>query len=134
MKPIEGMKTEPGMNNYVINIDLDKKCPLCGKGGSVNGGLCLECFTKKITGGYKMIGEKTLQEAVNQCAGMVRDHSAQIRDVFNNDGSLSVTLKTTFTVEDGGVGVETEIGFITGRVKDKSYKKTVNEDQEDLGL
>jgi hypothetical protein len=119
---------------YVLNIDLDKKCPLCGKKGSVNGGLCLGCATKKITGGNKMIGAKTLQEAVNQCAGMMRDHSAEIEDVFNNDGSLIVTLKTTFTQEEGGVGVETGIAFVTGKVSDKSFKKTVNEDQEDLGL
>ena len=121
--------------NLILSIDLDKTCQLCGKGGSVNGGLCLKCTTKKLMGGTKtMIGQKTLQEAINQCAGMVSDCSGQINDVFANDGSLSVTLKVTFSQEAGGVGVETEIGFITGKVKEKSYKKTVNEDQEELGL
>ena len=119
---------------YILNIDLDKKCPLCGKKGSVNGGLCLECATKKITGRLKMIGDKTLKEASMQCAGMLRDHAEQIGDVFANDGALAVSLKISLSQEDGGVGVETEIGFITGKVKAKSYKKIVSEGQEELEL
>lgn len=34
--------------NYVVTIDLDKKCAECGKGGAVPNGLCLKCTTKAI--------------------------------------------------------------------------------------
>lgn len=32
-----------------IHINQDEKCPKCGKPGSVNGGLCLECATRRLT-------------------------------------------------------------------------------------
>ena len=33
-----------------ITIDMDKKCPGCGKAGITENGLCLECVAKKIRG------------------------------------------------------------------------------------
>lgn len=33
---------------HLFNIDMDAACPQCGKGGSVNGGLCTKCADKKI--------------------------------------------------------------------------------------
>lgn len=32
-----------------INIDLNKKCAECGKGGALDNGLCLGCTTKAIS-------------------------------------------------------------------------------------
>lgn len=29
-----------------INIDMDRKCAECGKGGAVDSGICLKCTTK----------------------------------------------------------------------------------------
>lgn len=32
-----------------IAIDMDARCPVCGKKGAVNGGLCIECLYVRIT-------------------------------------------------------------------------------------
>lgn len=37
--------------NYKITIDLDAKCPRCGKSGTVNGGPCLNCINKALKNG-----------------------------------------------------------------------------------
>jgi len=31
------------MTVYTLEINLGKNCPKCGKPGSVNGGICLDC-------------------------------------------------------------------------------------------
>ena len=36
------------MTTYKLNIDMDVKCPQCGKGGSVNGGICVKCAHKNL--------------------------------------------------------------------------------------
>lgn len=36
--------------NIQINIDMDKKCPECGKGGATQNGLCLGCISKSMRG------------------------------------------------------------------------------------
>jgi len=35
----------------VINIDLDKKCIRCGRGGATQSGVCLKCISKAIEAG-----------------------------------------------------------------------------------
>ena len=35
-------------NVHTIEINQDKKCIRCGKGGATQGGLCLECVSKRI--------------------------------------------------------------------------------------
>ena len=37
-----------------IEIDMDKKCSDCGKGGACQNGLCLSCVSKRITAKYAM--------------------------------------------------------------------------------
>ena len=59
------------MTTHTLNIDMDAACPQCGKGGSVNGGLCLKCAAKRLIinpkteykGGEMVsgIGEKTIE-------------------------------------------------------------------------
>lgn len=34
--------------NITINVDMDKKCAECRKGGAVENGLCLGCTAKAI--------------------------------------------------------------------------------------
>jgi hypothetical protein len=34
--------------NVTINIDMDKKCAECRKGGAAQNGICLQCMTKAI--------------------------------------------------------------------------------------
>jgi hypothetical protein len=35
------------MTTYTLNIDLDAPCPKCGRPGSVNNGLCLNCANRR---------------------------------------------------------------------------------------
>jgi len=39
------------MSAYQINIDMDKKCSRCGKGGATDGGLCMTCVVKAMKKG-----------------------------------------------------------------------------------
>ncbi len=41
------------MNNkpVIIDIDLDKKCKRCGKGGATQCGVCLSCIAKGVKAG-----------------------------------------------------------------------------------
>jgi hypothetical protein len=36
------------MTNLTINIDMDRKCAECGKGGAADSGLCLTCASKTL--------------------------------------------------------------------------------------
>ena len=36
-----------------FTIDQDAPCPRCGKPGSVNGGLCMECAIKEVNRRWK---------------------------------------------------------------------------------
>lgn len=36
------------MTTYKINIDMDRKCKRCHKGGACENGYCLSCVTKMI--------------------------------------------------------------------------------------
>jgi hypothetical protein len=35
---------------FTLNIDMDKKCAECGKGGATDNGICMKCNTKAISG------------------------------------------------------------------------------------
>jgi uncharacterized OB-fold protein len=34
-----------------IHVNLDKKCSRCGKGGAMQNGICMKCFSKAIKNG-----------------------------------------------------------------------------------
>jgi hypothetical protein len=36
---------------FTINIDLDRECKRCGKGGATDSGYCITCITKRIREG-----------------------------------------------------------------------------------
>lgn len=38
------------MTGLTINVDLDKKCVECGKGGACDSGICLGCISKALHG------------------------------------------------------------------------------------
>ena len=38
------------MTNLNLNINMDKKCHECGKGGAMESGICLECANKAFKG------------------------------------------------------------------------------------
>lgn len=47
------------MKENTFVIDTDKPCPRCGKMGSVNGGLCMECAAKEAERRWKLSDTKT---------------------------------------------------------------------------
>jgi hypothetical protein len=36
---------------FTIEIDMDRKCKRCGKGGATPGGLCMRCITRALKAG-----------------------------------------------------------------------------------
>lgn len=39
------------MKRIVIDVNVDKKCSRCGKGGAMPSGLCMKCAAKAIKNG-----------------------------------------------------------------------------------
>jgi len=59
---------------YNLNINEDEQCPSCGKGGSVNHGLCLSCANKKaklLANG--LIDETTIKTILNTIEEQLRE-------------------------------------------------------------
>ena len=52
------------MSKNVIEINMDKPCARCGKGGATQGGLCLECVSKKII--EKIKSERSAANAIRK--------------------------------------------------------------------
>ena len=51
------------MAMHKININMDKKCIRCGKGGAADGGYCLKCVLKNMKEGkYDHILRKRVGE------------------------------------------------------------------------
>jgi len=49
--------------NLTINIDMDRKCLECGKGGATESGICLGCTCKAISNKpMKSVAGKKVQE------------------------------------------------------------------------
>ena len=42
------------MSDAVININMDKKCAECGKGGATDSGICLNCLARAMNPLHKM--------------------------------------------------------------------------------
>ena len=42
------------MTDIVLNIDMDKKCAECGKGGATDSGICLNCLARAMNPLHKM--------------------------------------------------------------------------------
>ncbi len=64
---------------HQMNIDEDQKCPKCGKGGSVNGGLCLSCGSKKI---QKLIDELTIVAILGSIEKQLKINARQANEVW----------------------------------------------------
>lgn len=59
---------------FTININMDKRCPECGKGGATDNGLCLGCTKKAMDSAAKMKSEngKRVQERWNMVSAKIR--------------------------------------------------------------
>jgi hypothetical protein len=69
------------MTTHLIDIDLNKKCVRCGKGGATQSGYCLECINKNLNEGkYDHLLTKAEKETVTDYARGVVDHVHKIME------------------------------------------------------
>ena len=116
---------------HVLNVDMDAKCPQCGKGGSVNGGLCFRCADKKIKqtiekrkGDKPMvsgIGEKTIQIMQDQARDLIQIHKRKIQAAFYQaeEGKMKVGLSINIQQVGPKLAIETTITYTVEKVSDK---------------
>lgn len=63
---------------YTINIDLDRKCAECGKGGAVDSGICLDCTIKAMgKARLKSPQAKAIRARMEKAAGSVAARAAR---------------------------------------------------------
>ena len=61
------------MANMTININMDRKCHECDKGGATESGICLGCANKALAGKpMKSQAGKMVQERIISDIGMSR--------------------------------------------------------------
>ena len=115
-----------------FSIDMDAKCPQCGKGGSVNGGLCLKCVSNKLLiinpkteyrGGEMIsgIGERTIEAMQKQSADLIETHKRNIQAAFlrAEDGKLKVGISIAIVQAGEKLIVESTITYTVEKVSDK---------------
>jgi len=80
-----------------------------------------------------MIGEKTVSTIKNQVEGLLSDYLIEIDGAFDGEDGLAINFKAQIKPsQDSALIVETGISFVTGRVKDKSDQKVINEVQKEI--
>jgi hypothetical protein len=68
-------KSKRGKYAATLSVDLDKKCPRCGKAGPVNGGPCLKCLSgegNRQARQENLPGTETPLDAVGRAADRFR--------------------------------------------------------------
>lgn len=115
---------------HVFNIDLDAKCPQCGKGGSVNGGLCFECADKKIKQTIEKrresnmidgIGQKAIDQMKQQATNLIEGHKRKLQEVFlrAEDEGMKISLGITLKQVGTRIAVKTTIAYVVEKVGDE---------------
>ena len=61
-----------GVAMFEINVDLDKKCRKCKKGGATENGYCLDCIAKEIKAGRVEHSPPGLEAFVSGALGRKR--------------------------------------------------------------
>jgi phage tail sheath gpL-like len=81
------------------------------------------------------IGTKTIEGAILQIGGLLRDYQRDIDLAFlKADEALPVSLKVTFSPNGKGVAIESEISFTMEKIKAKTGKIAIDEYQYELDL
>ena len=115
-----------------LNIDMDAACPQCGKGGSVNGGLCFRCaegvaerlLILKKQGESEMIsgiGQKAIDMMIKQTGDLINTHKRKIQEAFlqAEDGKMKVGLSVNIMQVGPKLAVETSISYVVEKISDK---------------
>lgn len=80
-----------------------------------------------------MIGEKTVSTIKEQIEGLLNDYLVEIDGAYDDDDGLAINFKAQIKpTDDSALIIETRINFVTGRVKDKSEQKVINEVQKEM--
>lgn len=69
------------MKTNLIDINLDKKCVRCGKGGATQGGYCLKCIIKNMDEGkYDHILTSKQKQTATSFGSMVIDNIGKLME------------------------------------------------------
>jgi hypothetical protein len=117
---------------HTLSIDMEVACPQCGKGGSVEGGLCFRCaegvaerlLILRKQGADNMIsgiGEKTIETMQRQTKDLIETHKRNIQAAFlkAEDGKLKVGISIAIVQAGAKLAVESTITYTVEKVSDK---------------
>lgn len=119
------------LGHAVININLDKPCPRCGTMGVTERGICKACIAKELAAG---VGPKTLLQIQRQVEELFDTYQEKISlAIKKNENKLTVAFNVELALSpNNNVAVQTSIGFVESKIKDKSDLAMVSEIQADM--
>ena len=119
------------LNHAVINIDGNKTCPRCGEKGVTDRGICMGCIAKDLVAG---VGPKTLDQIQRQIEELFDTYRDKISlAIKKNENKLTVAFNVELALSpNNNVAVQTSIGFVESKIKDKSDLAMVSEIQADM--
>jgi hypothetical protein len=119
------------LNHAVINIDGNKTCPRCGEKGVTDRGICMACIAKELAAG---VGPKTLLQIQRQVEELFDTYQEKISlAIKKNENKLTVAFNVELALSpNNNVAVQTSIGFVESKIKDKSDLAMVSEIQADM--
>ena len=118
----------------VLSIDMDEPCPRCGKKGSVNGGLCLDCAVKAITETLKekqsKIGAKSFVQILGDIRALLIQQHLRINEAYIlNDDELTLSISVKVQPHKrGGNLITTALSFTKEKIKE-AIETRVDESQ-----
>lgn len=119
------------LGHTVIKIDADKKCSRCGEGGATERGICMGCIAKEMSAG---VGPKTLGQIQRQIEELFDTYQDKISlAIKKNENKLTVAFNVELALSpNNNVAVQTSIGFVESKIKDKTDLAMVSEIQTDM--
>ena len=68
------------METPTITIDMDAKCPFCGKMGAVNNGICMKCALKILKHGKRRLAMKFGPKSIDAVCETIKTEDHFIGD------------------------------------------------------
>lgn len=119
-----------GKADITINREL---CKRCGGEGQVNDtGLCMACVADEIR--FQLFGHRSIEVIEWQIHNLLETYQEKIDTTIKKGGGgdLSVSLTVVITRFGKSLNIQTAIGFVSEKIKDKVESSTVTEDQGEL--
>ena len=101
-----------------IEIDQDRKCKLCGKGGAAQGGICLVCAAKNVKSGVWPVSE-CVRRRLKDIEAFLANSKKEMQVAYGNEGilSISMSIKVAPAEERNQYDTAWAINFVKDRVK-----------------